>query len=108
MCIFPYGSIMEMVALLGYYWASKYILLRRCCWPANLSEQLQNSIYSLMTIIPLTLGVGGFCYEFVLLQRSENMSIHIISMIIGGIGMGFLNLIEFKKSKKIHESKMVQ
>lgn len=38
-----------------------------------------------MTIIPFTLGIGGFCYEYVLLERSENLSIHLLSMIIGGI-----------------------
>jgi|APCry1669189241_1035207.scaffolds.fasta_scaffold494465_1 hypothetical protein len=39
-CILPYGTMLEILALFFYYWVTKYVLLRRCAWPNNLSDQL--------------------------------------------------------------------
>ena len=39
--IFPYGTFIQILALIVYYWVSKYILIRRCGWPSNLSANLQ-------------------------------------------------------------------
>lgn len=39
-CIFPYGTLFELISLTLYYWVSKYVLLRRCSWPINLSFYL--------------------------------------------------------------------
>jgi hypothetical protein len=77
-CIFPYGAAFEIISLILFYWASKYILIRRCAWPSNLSTMLQENIFKydtivlkrMMTVMPVLLAVGGLFYERLLIKET--------------------------------------
>lgn len=47
-----------------------------------------------MTIMPVTLAFGGLCYELVLIEKKNNLSLHIINIIIAGMGMMFIQLVK--------------
>ncbi len=49
-----------------------------------------------MAVMPAILGVGGFCFEYVLLGREDNIKIYTTAIASGILGMILLNLIEFK------------
>lgn len=85
MCMFPYGSIFQVISIFFFYWCAKLTLLRRCAYPSNLSIELHESIYTIMTFLPIVLAVGGVCYEFVLVDRRVNLIIHIFNLILAAI-----------------------
>ena len=50
--------------------------------------------------MPLALAFGSLSYETVVISKSDNLSIHIVSLIIAGIGMFVLRFVSFNNEKE--------
>jgi hypothetical protein len=53
-----------------------------------------------MTCLPVALSTGGFCYEYVLLEKEINLSIYVVSIIVAVVGMILLNCYGFHTKTK--------
>lgn len=40
-----------------------------------------------MTIMPVTLAFGGLFYEYILIGKNNNLSLHLINIFVAGVGM---------------------
>ena len=55
--------------------------------------------------MPVTLAFGGLCYERVLINKTNNIALHVINIVIAAIGMTIVYFIkidsnQFQKLKK--------
>lgn len=49
-----------------------------------------------MSVLPILLALSGYVFENALLSRDTNLSIHIINIILGGVGVIGLWLYRFE------------
>ena len=52
-----------------------------------------------MTIMPLTLAFGGLSYELVVIERELNLSLHIVNIVLAGVGMILLQFLKVKSNR---------